>query len=134
MFKERRHLAIFSPDLLTKVLQGEKKVDVRLSERAIPPYQAIHRNDRILIKKSGGKVFGEAKVSNVLFYDRLNPAKVKKIKRKYNKEIRADESFWQKKRKAKYATVIFLNSVKRYLGPINFTKHDRRAWVVLGKK
>ena len=131
MFKEQTHLAIFSPQVIDKVLNKEKRIDIRLSQRAISPYQAIQRGDKILIKKSGGKVYGEAKVANVLFYNNLNQRKVGKLKEKYNKRVGMDNSFWQKKSQAKFATIIFFQSIRRYLAPISFKKRDSRAWVVL---
>lgn len=134
MFKEQTHLAIFSPDLMLKILSGGKRIDVRLSQNAIVPYMAIQKGDKILIKKSGGKVYGELIVKNVFFYDNLNKKRITKIKRKYNRQVRADEAFWANKMNSKYATVIFLKSVKRYLSPVKYTKHDRRPWVVITGK
>lgn len=131
MFKETSHLAIFSPELIAKVLQGQQRLDIRLSQRAIPPYQAIKRGDKILIKKPGGKIYGQAKVSNVLFYNNLNPRKVIKLRVRYARKLMIDPSFWKRKEIAKFATVIFFNSVKRYLAPISYKKSDRRAWVVI---
>ena len=133
MFEEARHLAIFSPDLIAKVLQNKQRLDIRLSQRAIPPYQAIKRGDKILIKKPGGKIYGEAKASNVLFFNNLNPRKIIKLRMRYGSKLMIGSNFWKRKEKAKFATVIFFNSVKRYLAPISFKKSDRRAWVVLGE-
>jgi hypothetical protein len=131
VFKEQFHLAIFSFQSIDRVLSGEKRTDIRLSQRAIPPYRAIQRGDRVLIKESGGGVYGEAKVSNALFYNNLNQKKVENLKERYNKRVKMDSSFWRKKSQAQFATIIFFQSVRRYITPINFKKRDSRAWVVL---
>jgi len=131
VFKESRHLAIFNPESIAKVIQNRQKIDIRLSQRAIPPYQAIKRGDKIFIKKSGGGIYGEAKVSNVLFFSKLNPAEVDRLRKRYGQRLSTAVGFWDKKKRAKFATVIFFDSVKRYLAPVKYAKSDRRAWVVI---
>jgi len=54
-----------------------------------------------------------------------------KIKKDYNKWIKADKFFWLEKREAKYGTLIFLSRVQPCLLPMKFYKSDRWPWVVL---
>jgi len=127
----RRHLAIFLKGTAAKILSGEKEVDIRLSQSRIPPYLAVQKEDEILLKSSGGKIIGKASVDNCLYYDKLTPAKVKEIQNNYNSLAIAEEDFWDSKRGAKFATVIFLKNPHKFLTPVSYKKNDRRAWVVL---
>jgi len=113
------------------VLKNQKTIDLRLSQKAISPYMQIKRGDLILIKKSGGKVYGQAKVKNVLFFDQLNKKKITQIKRKYQNRLKADSEFWQSKTKAKYGSLIWLSAIKRYLSPVKYSKSDRLAWKII---
>jgi hypothetical protein len=126
-----KHIGVFGPKLMEKVLSCEKRVDIRLSQKAIAPYQQISRGDLILVKLSGGKVYGEARVENVLFYDRLNQNKLNRLKERYQRKSQTDDRFWRQSKRANYATVIFLTGIKRYLSPIVINKKDRSGWKVI---
>jgi len=127
----RRHLAIFVNGMAEKILSGEKRVDVRLSQSRIPPYLALQKEDEILLKSSGGKIIGKASIDNCLFYDKLIPSQVKEIQNNYGSAAMGDEKFWESKRSAKFATIIFLKNPRKFLTPVLYKKNDRRAWVVL---
>lgn len=130
----RRHLAVFVGGSPEKILSGKKQVDVRLSQSRIPPYLAVQKEDEILLKISGGKIIGKASVDNCLFYDNLTPAKVKEIQNNYNSMAMADEKFWDSKKNAKFASVIFLKNPHKFLTPVSYQKNDRRAWVIINTK
>jgi len=127
----RRHLAIFIKGGAEKILAGEKKIDIRLSQSRIPPYLSVQKDDEILLKNSGGKVIGLVAADNCLYYDTLTPAKVEQIKNNYNKEAIAEEDFWDSKKSAKFASVIFFKNPHKFLTPVSYKKNDRRAWVVI---
>jgi predicted transcriptional regulator len=129
----KKHIAIFSKDLLEKVFGKSKTVDIRLSKKAIAPYEQINRNDIILIKEPGGKVQGEALVDNVFFYSHLEPEDVRSLKDKYQNRSKTSDRFWEKKKGANYASIIFFKDIKKYLSPIKFDKSDRSGWKVIDK-
>lgn len=131
MKKSQKHLAVFSPDLIEKVFKGRKSLDIRLSKRAIAPYEQVKRGDKVLIKKSGGKVIGEAEVNNVLYFKNLTPQRLKVLQRKYQQRSMTSDRFWQDRRSVKYGTVIFLKEVKRYLSAIKIVKRDRCGWKII---
>ncbi len=125
------HLAIFVGDAITKILHGEKTVDVRLSQVMSPPFRRVMSGDTILLKQSSGSIVGEAQADNVLYYDHLTPETVQDLKNRYGAAIAMPEQFWQNKATARYATVIFLKNPKHLVGIVPMQKNDRRGWVVL---
>jgi len=127
----KKHIAIFSKNLIDKVFKTDKRVDVRLAQKAIAPYQKAERGDKILIKKSGGDVYGEAQIENVLFFGKLDKQKISRLKRRYQNQSKTSDQFWKDKINAKYASIIFLSDLKRYLSPVNVDKSDRSGWKVI---
>lgn len=131
----RRHLAIFLRGTAEKILSGEKQVEVRLSENRVLPYKAVAKDDEIYLKNSGGKIIGRSMVDNCLYYDHLNQAMLEDIYNKYHaSHALVNDKFWRSKRKARFATIIFLKNPKKFLTPIIYKKNDRRAWVIIGEE
>ncbi len=129
----KKHIAVFSKDQIDKVFRADKRVDIRLSKKAIAPYQQARRGELILIKKSGGKVYGEARIENVLFFDRLDGQKLTQLKKRYQSKSKTTNKFWRIRDKANYGSIIFLSELKRYLSPITVDKSDRSGWKVIEK-
>lgn len=127
-----RHVAIFVGDYIDKILRGEKTMEGRFTQDRIAPYGAIKKGDIILLKQAGGKIAGEAEVDNVLFYENLDGEALGKLRKEYSKDLAVDDKFWAAHGKARFATLIFLRNPRRYLGPLRFSKRDRRPWVVVG--
>jgi hypothetical protein len=127
----RRHLAVFIAGVAEKILSGEKKVEIRLSQNRTLPYLEIAKDDEILLKSSGGKVIGKTFVENVLYYDRLTPKIIEALKQVHFEDAAMDQSFWKNKINAKFATVIFLKNSQKFITPIAFRKNDRRAWLIV---
>lgn len=127
----RRHLAIFLKGVAEKILSGEKSIELRLTQSRLPPYGVIAKNDEIYLKNAGGLILGKVKVDNVLFYDHLTVEMIASIRREYQDAVRMDNLFWENKKNARYATIIFLEKPERFLAPIAFKKHDRRSWLIL---
>lgn len=126
-----KHLAIFTEETIRDIFRGEKTIDVRFSLKRIPPFKKVESGDLIYVKKSGGKIVGQFKVKRVVFFDNLSAALFNKIRRDYQREIKADRYFWHNHAEAKYGTLIFISEVQGVLFPIQIEKRDRRPWVVL---
>jgi len=127
----RRHLAVFLKGCVEKILQGQKTVEIRFSQNRILPYEAIAKDDEILLKNSGGKIIGKATVDNVLFYDNLDKETILKIKKEYFVAAGMASDFWLKRLGAKYMAIIFLKKPVKFLAPLNYQKRDRRPWLVM---
>ena len=126
----KKHLAIFQKSFLDLILEGEKTIESRFSQKKIAPYGQVNIGDIVLMKKSGKKkVFGEFTVQNVLEFEELNSVKLEEIKEKYGKSMcaSAGQYFWEKRSQAKFATLIFISEVKKYSNYFSFSKKDRRS-------
>ncbi len=131
MQKPITHIAIFVGDAIENIIAGKKTVEGRFSHDRHIPYGAIKKSDIILLKQSGGPIIGQAEVENVLYFDNLDGEKIGKLRREYGEEMAMNDLFWSDKQKSRYATIVFLIRARRYLTPLSFHKHDRRAWVVV---
>ncbi len=128
-----KHLAIFSPNqLIEKIFRSIKTVDGRLTQDRVAPYGLVKKGDTILIKISGGPVLGQVEVDNVLFFELTDGELLGKLRKEYGADMAVDDRFWELKREARFASIIFLTKPKRYLTALKFKKRDRRAWVVVG--
>src|SRR3990172_11193313 len=124
-----KHLAVFDDrNIIEKILKEEKRVEGRFSRKKMLPYDKIKKGDIIYLKESGGLIFGQAEVNNVLFYDNLTPEMISKIRKEYQEDLCVSENFWQKHGKSKFVTLIFLKNPERIF-PTKYKKKDRRGWV-----
>jgi len=123
-----KHLAILNQPYLDLILQGKKRIESRFTKVRCAPYGKIGKGDTVLLKKSGGKVFGEFTVSRVMTFD-LKEGEVMRIKEKYNRLICAEEDFWKMKEDSKYAVLIWISNLVVYDKPVDYKKKDRRTWI-----
>jgi len=125
------HLAIFTDPFLSYLLNGEKTFESRLSINKIAPYGKVHKNDIVVVKKSGGEIFGIFTVKTVHFYSNLNSALIKKIDDSYGDKIMWNSlEFLASKSSSKFLTLIEVASLKLFL-PFDITKKDRGSWVII---
>src|SRR3989338_5970167 len=112
------HLAILDAKrkLLEKILRKEKTVESRWYVHKKAPYQTIKKGEVIYFKEAGKPVSAKARVSHVLFFDKVSSNKVKDILEKYGREIGFDKTAkknaFEKYKNKKYCTLIFLSNVE----------------------
>jgi hypothetical protein len=124
------HLAIFIEPYLQYILNGQKTVESRFSTRRYAPYQQVEAGDIIFLKQSSGPIVGLCEVGSAWFYQ-LDPASLGAIKKEFTQALCAqDPNFWEKRKKASYATLMRIRYVHK-ITPIKYDKRDRRGWVVL---
>ena len=124
------HLAVFVEPYLQYVLDGRKTVESRFSLRRTAPFGKVAVGDTILLKRTGGPILGVCQVAQVWFY-RLDPKSLSNLRKEFTQALCAqDPDFWDKRKKASFATLIRLSSVLS-IEPVAFPKQDRRGWVVL---
>jgi len=125
------HVAILKRPYLHLVLDGRKTVESRLSRSAVPPYGQVHEGDRIYLKASGGPFMAVARAGWIESHEALTPARIDRLRKRHNNQVRGDTAYWAMKRQAQYATFIELRDVR----PINagpaFKPSPYRAWFVL---
>ena len=128
-----KHLAIFKGSGAEKILSGEKSIESRFSKSKIPPFGVISSGDLVYIKSSGKDIIGQFRVKKVIFLDGLTLDDVLDVKKRFEKQLSVDESYWKDKENSKFGTLIFIGNSTRFLtSPIKIPKKDLRGWVVLG--
>ncbi|MBI2011651.1 hypothetical protein HYS91_02680 [Candidatus Daviesbacteria bacterium] len=132
-----KHLAIFSKDVIEEIFAGRKNIESRFSQKKIAPFGVIERGDIVYIKPPGREVVGQFKVAKVIFIDGLSKDEWELIKQKYGKNLslgskKKDQRYFDKHLNAKYATLIFMDEVEKFItSPVRIKKKDLRGWMVL---
>ena len=126
----RHHLAVLYRVYFDAILAGRKSIECRLAKMGNIPHGLVEPGDLIWLKESCGPIRAVCGVRMVRCFDRLTPARVDWLCRRFNAGIGAPGAFWRQHRYARVATLIWLDNVCA-LEPFVVKKSDRRAWVVL---
>ncbi|MBI2329894.1 hypothetical protein HYU94_00695 [Candidatus Daviesbacteria bacterium] len=128
----KKHLAIFKGTAGEAILLGKKTMESRISKSKSVPFGAISAGDLVYIKPSGKDIIGQFRVKKVIFFDGLEQSDLEDFKKRYNRELNVDESYWEKKKNCRYGTIIFIGNSSRFItSPIKIKKSDLRGWVAL---
>ncbi len=121
------HLAIVSKGTIGKILRGEKTIESRFSVHRIAPYGRIQAGERVYLQETGKPVTASFEVERVLFFSELDEKKIAAIRAEYGDRISADEAFWNAKKNARYATLMFIRQAVAE-APFRVAKRDRSAF------
>lgn len=121
------HLAIMKKGYIEKILSGEKSIESRFSVNRITPFHRIATGDKVYLQETGKQISASFTAGNVLFFSDLDEEKIGAIKKEYGQQICADEEFWESKKHAKYATLIFIEDPISEK-PFKVHKSDRSAF------
>lgn len=127
-----KHLAIFTPDAVSSIFSGKKKIEGRFSHIKIPPFLKVAAGDQVLMKVSGEKIVGQFIVDRVIYFDHPTNEELLSLRKKYDKELALSKTFWLEREKVSYVTLMFIKSVSKFLVVPEVPKKDLRPWVVLG--
>jgi hypothetical protein len=126
----RAHLAVIHEPFLDHLLAGRKTVESRFSVNRLAPFGEVDAGDLLLLKEAAGPVVGVALIDHVGFYE-LDPQAWKDIRVRFARALCAeDDEFWAARARARYATLMHVQAVRR-VAPLSVDKRDRRGWVVL---
>jgi hypothetical protein len=124
------HMAVFVEPYLQYILDGRKTIESRFSVNRCPPYGRVREGDIVLLKRSGGPVYGICQVAQVWFY-RLDRKSWEEIRENFSLALCAqDPQFWKDREAASFATLMRIKNV-RSIDPIEIPKKDRRGWVFI---
>jgi hypothetical protein len=126
------HLVILKKLYLDKILDGTKRIELRLGRTKCPPFDSVKVGDTLFLKQSSGLVCAIARAASVKQFGDLTPSKITELKTEYNHLIGGAEDYWKLKSDSRFATLIWLKNIKT-IKPIRIYKKDWRAWVVLKK-
>jgi len=124
------HLVILKKPYLDMILEGRKRIELRLYKTRHPAFRRVFASDKLFLKISSGPVCATATVEAVKSFEDLTPERILELKHKYNHDIGGGDEHWQSKIGCKYCLLVWLKNVKA-IDPILIQKKDWRAWVVL---
>jgi len=127
------HLVILKKQYLDMILEGRKRIELRLYKSRHPAFGRVFAGDKLFLKVSSGPVCATATVEKVKTFDNLTPESILSLKQQYNHEIGGSDYHWQSKMDSKYCLLVWLKDVKT-IEPVRIRKKDWRAWVVLTEK
>lgn len=129
--RARTHLAIIGPAYLVLILAGLKTVESRLALTRREPFGRVSPGDTILFRVRGGGYAARARVARVELFEDLDPERVRALAARYEPVVRGGRAYWAAKRRARYATLIWLTEVRPETRGPAWTPHGR-AWLTLG--
>lgn len=127
------HLVILKKPYLDMILEGQKRVELRLYKSKHPAFGRVFSGDKLFLKISSGPVCATATVKVVKSFDNLTPERILDLKQRYNHDIGCGDEHWQSKMDSKYCLLVWLKDIKA-IEPVRIQKRDWRAWAVLTEK
>jgi len=105
------HLAVLHRQYLDLVLSGEKTIESRLTKTRRAPFGKINTGDTIYFKQSSGPIRAVATAGRILSLTDLNPQRISEIFEQYNDRISGADPVWERKKHARYGTLIWIENV-----------------------
>jgi len=127
------HLVILKKPYLDMILEGRKRIELRLYKTRHPAFGRVFAGDKLFLKISSGPVCATATVEAVKNFENLTPGRILELKQQYNHDIGGGDEHWQRKMDCKYCILVWLKDVKT-IEPVRISKKDWRAWVILTEK
>lgn len=133
----RTHLAIFKNEIISQIFKGKKSIETRFSIKRIPPFGFVSIGDLVYIKPPGEEVKGSFTVKKVISIEGMEKNDWEYIKKDLAlflgfKNPESQKEYFKKREKAKYATIIYLDSIKQFIAsPIAVSKSNLSGWMVL---
>jgi len=127
------HLVFLKKPYLDMILEGRKRVELRLYKSKHPAFGRVFAGDKLFLKISSGPVCATATVKAVRSFENLTPERIMGLKQRYNHGIGGDDEHWHNKMDSKYCLLVWLKGVKA-IEPVRIQKKDWRAWVLLTEK
>lgn len=127
------HLVILKKPYLDMILEGRKRIELRLYKTKHPAFGRVFAGEKLFLKVSSGHVSAIATVEKVKTFENLTPGRILELKKRYNHDIGGSDEHWHSKMDSKYCLLVWLKDVKT-IEPLRIHKKDWRAWVVLTEK
>jgi hypothetical protein len=128
------HVAILHAQYVRAILDGCKTIEIRLTMTNRVPFEAVEIGERLYFKHSGGPILGTGLVDHVLFNRDLTPRDIEGLRRDYNKWIGGGMDFWRSRKRARFATLIWLRDVEPVRFGPRMRPHHGVAWQCLPER
>lgn len=113
------------------ILDGTKLIESRLTVTVREPFGQVTPGEVIHFKRSSGPFVATAVASRVLMAELSSERDVQALFKQYGKWIGVDNDYWKQKRRARYATLIWLRDVQPSNAAPRYRTLHMRAWYVL---
>lgn len=127
------HLVILKKPYLNAIMEGRKRIELRLYKTRRPAFGRVFAGDKLFLKISSGPVCATATAASVKHFDNLTPEKILELKRRYNRDIGGSDEHWLGKIDCKFGFLVRVRDTQS-IEPVRINKKDWRAWVVLTQK
>jgi ASC-1-like (ASCH) protein len=127
------HLVILKKLYLDAILEGRKRIELRLYKAKGHGFGRVFTGDKLFLKLSSGPVCATATVAAVKHFRNLTPEKILALKRLHNHNIGGGDEYWREKMDSTCGFLVWLKEI-RTIEPVLISKKDWRAWVVLSEK
>ncbi|MBX2853123.1 MAG: hypothetical protein KTR15_15420 [Phycisphaeraceae bacterium] len=125
------HVAILKPGYIDAILEGRKTIESRLTKAMQPPHGRVEPGERLFFKASGGPFMATALAGGVQLFEDLQAGGLKCLRKRYNKQIGGDDTYWELKKDSRLATLIELKQAEPIdVGP-KYKVAYMKAWYVL---
>lgn len=129
------HVAVISPRLIPAILDGSKRVEMRLSVNRQPWHGQVGVGERIYFKARGGAILATALVERVRTYPVATRSDLSAIRGELEHFVLGGSAFWRAKAGARHAVAVWLAAPEpTSFGPALTPGKDynpRTAWCVL---
>lgn len=112
------HIAIVDIQTIKNIVFFIKTIESRFSKNRIKPFGIVEPDDMILLKASGKGIYGYFYVDHV---DSLIHFNLEQVRKQYNSKIIAGNSFWESKKSAQYATLLYCKEPIMTYSNVSFT-------------
>lgn len=126
MERSEVHIAIVDLPTIRKITDGVKTIESRFSRNRVKPFGKIEAEDMVLLKKSGGDIYGYFFVESV---ESLTGFDIQEVERKYSSQIQAEKEFWEKKRQAHFATLMRCKNAVMANSGVFFKRIGMDGWL-----
>ncbi len=129
------HVAVIAEPYVEHILQGRKRVELRLSVARQPWHGHVFAGERIYFKVRGGDIVGTAIVQRVHTYPIESAEDLEALRKELTEPALAPPEFWEYKSDARHAVAIWLSAPERVAyGPRLDARsgyNPRTAWCTL---
>ncbi|MBU0640829.1 MAG: hypothetical protein KKB50_18340 [Planctomycetes bacterium] len=125
-------MAIVGAEAASRLADGSKRIESRFTRSKRLPYNRVSVGDHIHFKLTGGSIIGTYAATRVVQLERLTPARIRRLRARYNGGIRASASYWYSRRRARFAVLIWITPLPTPPAAPPVPRQYGSAWFRIG--
>lgn len=121
-------------DYVQLMFDGDKTLDIKFSNRRVPPFNTLNKGDHMYIKESSGPVVGRCTITDFKYFDFQQGGDMLALLMEHGEKIGIESEeeairLFEKRSGYRYMTLFQLDEPIALPHPIRVEKHDMRVWV-----